>query len=381
MHLRTNTHAHAKTPSFRSMIDLQQIYGQVLSAGGASVFPTVKLIDRARSVVLTPGWKSFSTGAITKILLLKTHGQRFRFSWLGMGVQIFYLSKSSPHDSITNQSECHFLCGFIHLLLFKGVIYLWLCWVLLHGLFSSCGKSGPLFIGVCELPNVVASLVAKHRLYANGHQWLQHMSSVAPWDIGSSWTSVHTHGPWIGRQAQPLDHQGSPHSFTSPFNLSLNFLSTDHEGSWHTRHPSRYFWDRNGTGGSLHSWNSQPGGKIMLRKICISLAFILLPDFSHPTSHHHLEVSSIQSLSHVWLFVTPWTAACQAFLSITNSQSLLKLMSIESLMPSSHVILCHPLLLPPSIFPSIRVSSTESVLHIRWPKYWSFSFSTSSSNE
>ena len=79
--------------------------------------------------------------------------------------------------------------------------------------------------------------------------------------------------------------------------------------------------------------------------------------------------------------VTPWTAAHQAFLSITNSQSLLKLLSIESVMPSNHLILCHPLLLPPSIFPSIGVFSNESALHIRWPKYWSFSFSISPSNE
>ena len=77
----------------------------------------------------------------------------------------------------------------------------------------------------------------------------------------------------------------------------------------------------------------------------------------------------------------PWTAARQASLSITNSQSLLKLMSIESVMPSNHLVLCHPLLLPPSIFPSIRVFSNESVLHSRWPKYWSFSFSISPSNE
>ena len=79
--------------------------------------------------------------------------------------------------------------------------------------------------------------------------------------------------------------------------------------------------------------------------------------------------------------VTPGTAARQASLSITNSRSLLKLMSIESVMPSSHLILCYPLLLQPSIFPSIRVFSNESVLHIRWPKYWSFSFSISPSNE
>ena len=91
--------------------------------------------------------------------------------------------------------------------------------------------------------------------------------------------------------------------------------------------------------------------------------------------------SSVQLLSCVRLFVTPWTAARQASLSITNSQSLLKLMSIESVMPSNHLILCYPLLLPPSIFPSIRVFSNESVLHIRWPKYWGFSFSISPSNE
>ena len=91
--------------------------------------------------------------------------------------------------------------------------------------------------------------------------------------------------------------------------------------------------------------------------------------------------SSVQSHSHVQLFVSPWIAACQASLSITNSQSLLKLMYIKSVMPSNHLVLCHPLLLPPSIFPSIRVFCNESVLCIRWPKYWSFSFSISPSND
>ena len=91
--------------------------------------------------------------------------------------------------------------------------------------------------------------------------------------------------------------------------------------------------------------------------------------------------SLVQSLSHVRLFLTPWTAALQASLSITNSQSLLKLMSITLVMPSNRLILCCLLLLPLSIFPSIRVFSNESVLHIRWPKYWSFSFSISPSNE
>ena len=94
-----------------------------------------------------------------------------------------------------------------------------------------------------------------------------------------------------------------------------------------------------------------------------------------------VQFSSVQSLSCVQLFVTPWTAACQASLSIANSQSLLKPISIESVMPSNHLILCHPLLLLPSIFSIIRLFSNESVLRIRWPKYWRFSFSISPSNE
>ena len=93
------------------------------------------------------------------------------------------------------------------------------------------------------------------------------------------------------------------------------------------------------------------------------------------------QFSSVQSLSHVRLFVTPGIVACQAFLSITNSRSLLRLTSIKSVMKSSPLILCHPLLLPPSIFPNIRIFSNESVLCIRWPKYWSFSFRISPSNE
>ena len=94
-----------------------------------------------------------------------------------------------------------------------------------------------------------------------------------------------------------------------------------------------------------------------------------------------VQFSSVQLLSRVWLFAALWTAAHQASLSITNSQSLPKLMSIESVMPSRHLILCCPFLLLPSIFPSIRVFSNESALHIRWPKYWSFSFSISPSSE
>ena len=94
-----------------------------------------------------------------------------------------------------------------------------------------------------------------------------------------------------------------------------------------------------------------------------------------------IQFSSVQSLSRVWLFTTPWTAAHQASLSITNSWSLPKPMSIESVTPSNHLILCCPLLLLPSIFPSFRVFSNELVLCIRWPKYWSFSFNISTSNE
>ena len=100
-----------------------------------------------------------------------------------------------------------------------------------------------------------------------------------------------------------------------------------------------------------------------------------------PPLINSVQFSSVQSLSCVWLFVTPWTAACQASLSITNSQSLPKPLPIESVMPSSHLILCHPLLLLPPIPPSIRVFSNESTLRRMWPKNWSFSFSISPSNE
>ena len=107
-----------------------------------------------------------------------------------------------------------------------------------------------------------------------------------------------------------------------------------------------------------------------LQSVCRTLCFTIC-----------LWFSSVQSLSRVQLFATPWTAARQDSLSITSSLSLLKPMSIESLMPSNHLILCHPLLFLRSIFPSIKVFSNESVLHIRWPKYWSFIVSISPSNE
>ena len=115
-----------------------------------------------------------------------------------------------------------------------------------------------------------------------------------------------------------------------------------------------------------------------LKKLVLNPSFFL----PHPSVESpSVQISSLQSLSHVRLFATPWTAAQQASLSITNSRSSLKLMSIELVMPSSHLIHCHPLLLLPPIPPSIRVFSNESTLRIRWPKYWSFSFSISPSKE
>ena len=116
---------------------------------------------------------------------------------------------------------------------------------------------------------------------------------------------------------------------------------------------------------------------IFINKIYWFIVFFLVISLSS----FAIRISSVQLLSYVWLFATPWTAAHQASLSITNSRSLLKLMSIKLVMPSNHLILCRLLLLPPSIFPSIRVFSNESVVHIGWPKYWSFSFSISPSHE
>ena len=129
---------------------------------------------------------------------------------------------------------------------------------------------------------------------------------------------------------------------------------------------------------TCHRSNSQ-GGRVG-KKISIN-RFVHRSETFRMKFSHTGYFSSVQSLSHVQLFVTPWTAECQASLSIINSQSLPKPMSIESLMPSNHLILCHPLLLLPSIFLSIRVFSNESALCIRWPKYWSFSFNISPFNE
>ena len=164
--------------------------------------------------------------------------------------------------------------------------------------------------------------------------------------------------------------------------------------SLHARHLLKAFCD------SAHSvfpatpwstWRPQ----FQVRKMKVNILLIVLqlwteePEFEHrkcsckaPALFSVNRVSqSVQSLSHVWLFLTPWTAACQPSLSITNSQSLLKLMYMESMMPSNHLILCHPRLLLPPIPPSIRLFSNESPLHIRWPEYWSFSFSISPSDE
>ena len=117
------------------------------------------------------------------------------------------------------------------------------------------------------------------------------------------------------------------------------------------------------------------------KKHWVTLHFGNSQNMSNPLPAKNIQFSSVQSLSRVRLFATLWTAAHQASLSITNHLSLLKLMSIALVMPSNHLSLCHPLLLLPSIFASIRVFSNESVLPIRWPKYWSFSFNISSSNE
>ena len=120
---------------------------------------------------------------------------------------------------------------------------------------------------------------------------------------------------------------------------------------------------------------------LLTREIQVKIIMNYLLPHICQNGYHQDKRKHVQLLSSVQLFATPRTAARQASLSITNSQNLLKLMSIESLMPSNHLILCHPLLLPPSIFPSIWFLSNESVLRIRWPKYWSFSFSISPSNE
>ena len=138
------------------------------------------------------------------------------------------------------------------------------------------------------------------------------------------------------------------------------------------------------TASSFRIWNSSTGIPSPPLAFFFYWRIIALQNFvvfCHTATWISHQFSLVQSLSCVQLFPTPWTAAHQASPSITNSRSLPKLMSIESMMPSNHLIFCHPLLLPPSIFPSIKIFSNESVLHIRWPKYWSFRFNISPSNE
>ena len=143
------------------------------------------------------------------------------------------------------------------------------------------------------------------------------------------------------------------------------------------QHWENYYWKKQCDEFILKCFKYWPQG--YQRKFLKIYTFPSL-EVNHFFLYRIFQFSSVQSRSRVQLFVTPWTVACHASLSITNPQSLLKHMSIESVVPSNHLILCRPLLLP-SIFPSIRVFSDESVLRIRWPKYWSFSFSISPSNE
>ena len=183
------------------------------------------------------------------------------------------------------------------------------------------------------------------------------------WDLEPRWPLSFCSSPWTGNR-----------NLSYILTLSNIFLV-------YLKYPQRTWFLRSGTSSLKpdvffvtldHSSFRQSESCNIILYICMLFCKCPLVDRTGIT---------VQSLSHVQLFATPWTAAGQASLSITNSQSLRKLMSIESVMPSSHLILCCPLLLPPSIFPNIRVFSNESVLRIRWPKYWSFSFSISPSNE
>ena len=158
--------------------------------------------------------------------------------------------------------------------------------------------------------------------------------------------------------------------------IALSRSRQRHEGSGRGENPADALSPRPKSDHIASAWISQCQGHACLGNVAQTGSHG--PDF---TSISMEEGSSVQLLSRVQLFASPWTAAHQASLSITSSQSLLKLMSIESVMPSNHLILCHPLLLPPPVFPSIRIFSSESVLHIRQPKYWSFSFSISLSNK
>ena len=136
-----------------------------------------------------------------------------------------------------------------------------------------------------------------------------------------------------------------------------------------------------GCGNTDRPWNQEPYLQVLISSLWSKPGGYINHTFFLFNQKRKLKFNSVQSLTHIRLIVTPWIAACQASLSITNSWSLLKLMSIESVMPSNHLILYYPLLLLPSVLPSTRVFSNESVLHIRWPKYWSFSFKIGPFNE
>jgi len=181
----------------------------------------------------------------------------------------------------------------------------------------------------------------------------------------------------------------TPWTVTHQTPLSMEFFRQEYWSGLPFSSPGESFWPRDWiqvsciAGGIfttklLGTWTSWEQRMSFLYPDSIFLKNKL---FLHAFKYIWYHQSSVQSLSCVQLFVTPWTVAHQASLSITNSQSLFKFMSVESVIPSNHLIFCHPLLLRPSIFPSIRVFSNKSVLHIRWPKYWSFSFSISPFNE
>ena len=196
-------------------------------------------------------------------------------------------------------------------------------------------------------------------------------ASPAP-DITSILQLTQESLPWSLLSQMAAGDPQHLHSFFQFFMLSLC-----PEQRWQKYFPN---WYSLLSLSQINIWSSGRG--IQTRcKGCFTNLNKVIDHFSSKFWAFSIVICSVQSLGCVWLFTTPWTAAWQASLSITNSWSLLKLMSIESVMPSNHLILCRPLLLLSSIFPSIRVFSNESVLCNKWPKYWSFSFSISPSNE
>ena len=241
----------------------------------------------------------------------------------------------------------------------------------LRFLMSHCGKNW-----------VRDKVVGKKRVYSDTERNTLHRQSVSHrWGWEQPWSLV-----WLVIIGRVISHANEWEDYS-------NYLWEGAEISriWATAH-SLVFTQCLGTvmapPGVLFHLLIQDEGLVLSASLVPSDLnwFMLCPwamsffQKSCPAPFPPITLSLVQLLSRVQLFVTPWTAAHQASLSITNSQSLLRLMSIESVMPSNHLILCRPLLLQPSIFPSIRVFSNESVLGIRWPNYWSFSFSISPSN-